>query len=135
LVSNLHDYGESHAIGLFVIKQAHIGMIFLGRVGVAVANFDMQLTGPTNLGGRGKRKCHIPHFPLTLGQYRAAVAVTCRPTLADLIANALLFGVCNSAFFKTGGTPNLHHAACLIAGGRIKRTDALAPPNRRKRGA
>ncbi len=91
-------------------------MTFLNRMGVAVANFVVPLTGagPTNFGGRGKRKCHIPHLPLTLGQYGAAVAVTCGPTLGDLIANAPLFGVCNSAFFKTGRAPNSRYAVCLI---------------------
>jgi len=63
-----------------VIKQAHIGMTFPDRMSVAVANF----------GGWGKRKCHIPHLPLTLGQHRVAAAVTCGPELADLITNALL---------------------------------------------
>jgi len=91
-------------------------MTFLNRMGVVVANLYTQLTGAgsTNFGGRGKRKCHIPQLPLTLGQYHAAVAVTRGPELADLIPNALLFEVSSSAYFKTDHAPNSRYAVCLI---------------------
>ncbi len=97
-------------------RRAQVIFTLFNHLGVAVANFDTDLTGfiPEPLGVRGCFRCRLPTLPLPLGEHRVAVAAYVGGRLADLISNALKFRVDSSTFFATGRTPDPRYSACMV---------------------
>jgi len=98
------------------VKQATVNITIYNHLGVGVTNLDMALTNSTaeELGICGKFACFIPNFPLPLGQYRVAVAVTANGQKTDHLPNALVFDVAASEFYSTGRTPGTQYAVCMV---------------------
>jgi lipopolysaccharide transport system ATP-binding protein len=97
-------------------RRAQVIFTLFNHLGVAVANFDTDLTGfvPEPLGPSGYFRCRLPALPLPLGEYRVAVAAYVGGRLADLVSNASVFRVDSSTFFATGRTPDPRYSACMI---------------------
>ena len=97
-------------------RPAHIAMTIYNQYGAAVSNFNTSITNfiPRTNGNEGVVMCYIPELPLPLGTYRVAIAISNKEKMTDHLPNALVFDVVSSTFFKTGLTPNLRYASCLI---------------------
>ena len=92
-------------------------MTIYNDLGVAAANFNMEIRGFEigTLEKEGVFKCHVPDLPLPLGRYRVAVALIHKGVgMADHVPNALAFTVESSSFFKTGRTPQVRYASCMV---------------------
>lgn len=98
------------------VDRANVTITIYNQFGVAVSNFDMKLTNyiSDGLSSEGTFRCIIPNLPLPIGRYRIAVAVQVDGKDADKIANALVFDVKSSTFFKSGRTPQIRYCSCMI---------------------
>jgi lipopolysaccharide transport system ATP-binding protein len=99
------------------IPKGFVSMTIYNDLGVATANFDMEIRGYQigELEDKGIIKCHLPSLPLPIGRYRVAVAMVHKGIgMADHLPNALAFTVESSIFFPTGRTPQGRYSACMV---------------------
>ncbi len=99
------------------IPKGFVTMTIYNDLGVAAANFDMEIRGYQigKLEDIGIIKCHLPSLPLPIGRYRVAVAMIHKGIgMADHIPNAFSFEVESSSFFPTGRTPQVRYSSCLV---------------------
>ncbi len=100
------------------ISKGYVSMTIYNELGVAVANFNMEISGYQldTLDKKGLIRCHLQSLPLPIGRYRVAVAMIHKGFgMADHIPNALVFTVDSSKFFQTGRTPKVRFSTCLVS--------------------
>jgi lipopolysaccharide transport system ATP-binding protein len=100
------------------ISKVYVVMSLFNELGVAAANFDMEIQGFRigTLAKEGVLRCHIPILPLPIGRYRAEIAMIHKGVgMADLVPNALSFTVEVSKFFTTGRSPLIKHSTCMVS--------------------
>ena len=96
-------------------RRAEVVLNVYNDRGVLVSGLNSPLTGAElPLADRGTLRCRIPRLPLTLGNYRLALAIHGDREEADVLTAAATFDVASSVFFPTGRALGAGTAAVLI---------------------
>lgn len=96
------------------IKDLYITLTIFNSSGVAVTNIHTELMQHKRIDypQRGIAECTIPRLPLSIGEYRIAVALSVLGQQQDLVRSAIQFSVIDSTFFGSSLVPP--NAYCMF---------------------